>query len=221
MWVIGAILEFIIAGYFIFFKLKEDKAQILWKSIASAGFVLLGCGVLFLQNIDAYTNIILIGLFVGAIGDYLLARQYIDKEHKKIYFLLGLSAFTFGHVAYSLAFYQGSVQTLFMMLGICIVLATITVFILGKLHLQFKEMKIAVWIYCGIIYFMEIQALLLLGQCNIAHIVLNIGTLFFVLSDLILAFIYFKNMDTMYMNRWNLTFYYLAQLLIVMHLYLR
>ena len=46
--------------------------------------------------------------------------------------------------------------------------------------------------------------------------ILNIASLCFVLSDLILAFMLFGNRNTTRMTRWNLSLYYTAQLLLAL-----
>lgn len=218
MFYVGVVLELILIFYFIFFKLKDAYMIRIWKSLASIGFVVLGLYVFSMQS-STYGILILLGLILGCLGDYFLAMQRCDEKRKKVYFIVGLCAFALGHIAYATAFFKQDVTLLMLMVLLCVLLSVITVAILQKLKLNFKEMKIAVLFYCAVIYFMEIQALFYLLDLTVSGIVLNIGTLLFVLSDLILAFIYFGNKNTQFMNRLNLSCYYLAQVGIVMHLY--
>lgn len=218
MFIIAVILELILGFTYIFYKRKNVKMARTWKTLASIGFVLLGI-LAYSKQPSNYGAFILIGLILGGIGDFFLANQYCDVQRKDVYFILGLASFMFGHVAYSYAFYPSHGIGFIQMSCFCLGLAFVTYLLLQKMKLDFGKMKLPVIFYCAIIYFMEFQALQYLVQSSISAYVLNIGTLLFVLSDLILAFIYFRKMNSELMNRWNLSCYYLAQIFIVIHLY--
>lgn len=220
MWIYAAVAELILLLYFVLFKLREDGRNIIWKSITSTGFVLLGAAAFIRLEGNAYYWLIVAGLILGSFGDVFLVMQYHRPAQKELYFLLGLGAFTFGHISYVLAFSQADLLQTGCMLLVCGFLSILLVKLLQHWQLQFGSMTIAVVLYCTIILLMEWQALLLLPSMRLCYIILNIGTVLFVFSDLILAFIYFRDMDTIKMNRWNLLCYYLAQLMIAAHLYL-
>lgn len=220
MWKIGIVLECIFMIYFLTFKLRADGKYVFWKTLTSLGFFTLSLFAYSATIEPMYYWLIIIGLGLGVAGDYFLAMQYHQPKKKQLFFILGLGAFAMGHIAYSAAFYDANSLHPIWIIIVSVILAGITVAMLIKLNLQFQNMLPAVLFYCTVIYFMEIQALCLLSQPNMALIVVNIGTLLFVISDLILSFVYFHDMDTVKMNRLNLVFYYIAQILIAMHLYL-
>lgn len=220
MWKIGFIIECIFMVYFLTFKLREDGKYVFWKTLTSLGFFVLSLFAYSPTVEQMYYWLFVIGLGLGVAGDYFLAMQYHRMEKKQSYFILGLGAFAIGHIAYSAAFYDTASLHPIWTIIVSAILACITIIVLIKLKLQFHNMIPAVLVYCTVIYFMEIQALCLLSQPNVALIVVNIGTLLFVISDLILSFVYFHDMDTVKMNRLNLIFYYSAQILITLHLYL-
>lgn len=81
-------------------------------------------------------------------------------------------------------------------------------------RVDFQGMTGAVMLYASIIMFMELQALTWLFTGSFG-LVLNLGSLCFVLSDLILVFIIFGNADRPAVVKANLSFYYFAQMAIL------
>ena len=103
------------------------------------------------------------------------------------------------------------------LVAICsILLALLVIEVLKKKQVDFQEMRLPSTVYAAVILFMEACALRHLQDGMLYGGILNIASLCFVLSDLILAFMLFGNRNTTRMTRWNLSLYYTAQLLLAL-----
>lgn len=103
------------------------------------------------------------------------------------------------------------------LVAICsILLALLVIEVLKKKQVDFQEMRLPSTVYAAVILFMEACALWHLQDGKLYGGILNIASLCFVLSDLILAFMLFGNRNTTCMTRWNLSLYYTAQLLLAL-----
>lgn len=210
---VGYVIASLCILYYIFVPHKNSFTTLGWKAMSSICFVLLGMYLCFQQPEEGYRRYLVIGLILGAIGDVLLALLYCYPTYEKHFFLGGLSAFLFGHIAYSLALCHSSVLVEGLFVSIALLGGATMMYLIGK-KVDFQEMRIPVILYAAVILFMELQALTWLAH-GVYGIVLNIGTICFVLSDLLLVFILFDNKDTRHMVQANLTFYYVAQMLIL------
>ena len=213
---IACLLFLFVVVYYIFKEHSSAFTSLFWKSASSFCFLLVGfCA--FAACVDRrYGEWMLIGLVSGAIGDVLLALPFCYPKRKNLFFLGGLLFFLFGHLAY--------VATLFVMpvkagilVAICsILLALLVIAVLKKKQVDFQEMRLPSTVYAAVILFMEACALWHLQDGMLYGGILNIASLCFVLSDLILAFMLFGNRNTTRMTRWNLSLYYTAQLLLAL-----
>ena len=74
---------------------------IIFKTIASFFFVALGIYLFVISNGHLLFKIfLLMGLIFGMLGDVLLGFKYITTKTKKIWIMLGMFAFDFGHISY-------------------------------------------------------------------------------------------------------------------------
>ena len=118
------------------------------------------------------------GLLWGLAGDFLLALRKIRPESEKLYFLLGIIAFSGGHFCYLSALHRMEpfspfpVLTIFLILLICCEAFLIV-------H-QVRDLKVNLpgLLYIGIEAFMSAMAL------NLAYSHTNLGTLLFATGSL-------------------------------------
>ena len=199
--------------YYIYMPHMNSFTTLGWKSVSSLGFVILGAYLFSLAPAVSYRQYLLLGLLLGAIGDVFLALPYCYPKFEKQYFLGGLTAFLFGHLAYIAASYH---TTLPITILLAVIAITVGCIMIGWLQqrVDFQGMTGAVMLYASIIMFMELQALTWLFSGSFG-LVLNLGSLCFVLSDLILVFIIFGNADRPAVVKANLSFYYFAQMAIL------
>lgn len=201
---------------------KNAMHDAFFKTLASLSFVLTACVVITKGGDSYYATWMFLGLVLGAMGDVLLALPFCYPKKKDAFFLGGLGAFALGHLSYAYALYQtNAVWT--MIIVICSILGGIGMIVfLQKLHIDFQHMVVPSILYAMIILFMEGQALSYLFEDVTAYgVLLNVGTLAFVLSDLVLVFILFGNKQTRRMTRSNLMLYYFAQMSLLSTLLMR
>ena len=220
----------ITSSVFIYSKVTNYSLKtIVFKTIASAFFVALGI-YLFIasQGHFLFKLFLLLGLIFGLLGDVFLGFKYITTKTKKMWILLGLFAFAFGHISYIVSLfveYYISGNVLFAVLPFvtAIVLTILYMFIFKKVGVEFGKMLPfgAFYILClstmvSVAFYMAI----LNGFNNITLVMFFIGAFFFACSDTMLAGAYFKKgQRSKTYNAVYSVFYYLAQFLIAFALY--
>jgi uncharacterized membrane protein YhhN len=167
----------------------------------------------YLTSAEHINWFIVTALFFGFLGDLSLLWGM-----KKIFFVIGLLAFLVGHLLYSLVYLQ-SIQY-FEVVPIWFFTLLIPYFaygyeILGILKPNLKEMLVPVIIYMCVILMMSFASLCRIWNgFTLQFIMPFIGSLFFIVSDSVLAYNSFnapsKNYETLIMFT-----YILAQVLIV------
>lgn len=202
--------------YYIFIPHKSSFHDLLFKSLSSAGFLIMAVFIMKQGYDETYMWLMLAGLFLGAMGDVFLALPYCYPKKKDVFFLLGLTSFLLGHMVYAAALYHTDMVGSAVSLGIAVIGGILMILLLKKLGTDFEKMMFPSMLYAMVILFMECQALSwLLADMNAYSVILNIGSLLFVLSDLVLVFILFHDLDTPPMRRLNLTLYYAAQMSLI------
>ncbi len=190
------------------------------KAFASFGFVVLALFGVF-YNINDLFKYILIGLLFGMIGDLVLAlRPLRPKEEDKTIILGGILSFSLGHI-----FYLIFLLHLTRLSGLSIILSILmtTIVIIASYLMKFKMgiTRIPSYIYSALIFLMIGQSISYYIELpsNPGVLMLMIGAILFGISDLILAPIYYKDMNSKIMVFLNLTTYYSAQILIAYSLF--
>ena len=161
--------------YYIYMPHMNSFTTLGWKSVSSLGFVILGAYLFSLAPAVSYRQYLLLGLLLGAIGDVFLALPYCYPKFEKQYFLGGLTAFLFGHLAYIAALYH---TTLPITILLAVIAITVGCIMIGWLQqrVDFQGMTGAVMLYASIIMFMELQALTWRFSGSFG-LVLNLGSL--------------------------------------------
>lgn len=213
------IVSILIIGYYIFIPHRSVWYSLCWKTLSSLSFLLVATVVMGQCSQEVYRSWMMVGLILGAVGDVALALADCAPERRDTFFLIGLGSFLAGHVSYAYALFAMELPYALAAGAISVLAGIIIIHILEKTGVQFEKMRLAAMMYAMVILFMELCAMQHLSL-SCYGILLNIGTLCFVLSDLILAFILFKNQNTKSMVRWNLSLYYVAQLCILSTMWL-
>lgn len=213
---IACLLFLFVVLYYIFKEHSSAFTALGWKSASSFCFLLVGFCTFAACEDRWYGGWMLAGLVLGAIGDVLLALPFCYPKRKDFFFLTGLLFFLFGHLAYVAALYVMPMNA-GVLTAICsVLLALLVIAGLTRSKVDFEAMRLPSTVYAAVILFMEACALWHLQDGMAYGGILNIATLCFVMSDLILAFILFGNRSTARMTRWNLSLYYTAQLLLAL-----
>lgn len=147
-------------------------------------------------------------LICGFLGDVLLMKE-------GVYFILGLLSFLLGHIFYILTFTTDVKQITLVAYFTILPYAVTGVLISKKLLPSVKELKAPIIIYMAAILMMSFTSVLRFGSVpSYSSWLTFTGSVFFIISDTILAFNEFKGNIT---NNgvYVMTTYLLAQLLIV------
>ena len=160
---------------------------------------------------------LLLGLILGVLGDIGLGLKRVFKKTAHICFILGTIAFLLGHVAYISLFVMMAPVTLGDVL-MAAALALGFIVVGNKAHINYRYMRPIAYMYMATIAFMVIKAVSLLPLLGMttSNVMVALGAVLFVISDMILAFLYFGGKKQTYLKTINLITYYGGQLLIAL-----
>lgn len=212
-------ISIVIISIFIYINLKiTPKQRTITKAIASLSFLAVGITSFIYGTGDkTYGYILLLGLTLGVVGDIGLGLKRVFKKTAHICFILGTIAFLLGHVAYISLFVMMAPVTLGDVL-MAAALALGFIVVGNKAHINYRYMRPIAYMYMATIAFMVIKAISLLPLCGMttSNIMVALGAVLFVISDMILAFLYFGDKNQTYLKTINLITYYSGQLLIAL-----
>jgi len=172
------------------------------KPFASLGFIVAAIGFGALES--RYGNVILAGLFLGAIGDVCLLGQ------SKTSFIAGLVSFLLGHVAYVVAFSALPIGTAQALIA-AVVMAGVMALIARWVFPHAPDMRVPIGIYMLVIAAMCVVAIGA-GAAG-APWMIPVGAVMFTASDI--AVVRDRFVAPGFVNRlWGLPLYYAAQLII-------
>ncbi len=209
-------------NFIVFHTLGNSILSCILKLFASVAFISLGVvGYATAESMTYGTSIIgllfLLGGAFGMVGDGVLALRDIDTEKDFMIILSGIIAFALGHILYfaalilSVGFSYWSV----------IVGAAITIIVMivstKAMKLNFGKLLVPSAIYAFMLSATMVQAIItavVMGG-SLYGILLAVGFVLFLLSDLVLSMIYFAGKKTKFMTTTNYILYYLAQILIM------
>lgn len=238
-----------------FFLFKRDKKSsviaIALKSITSMCFILTAIfsfvdTIIRKENIEFnYTLslvLLIVGLIFGMIGDIFLdfkiyfktlnMRFLCFENDYDILMITGMTSFGIGHVCYIYSSYQNYPELiyylLYSMLGALVLTALIFLISIKVMKMDFRKFLIPCIIYCFLLTtFIFFLIFRLAFYYSISNILILIGSILFILSDLVLSITYFSkkedyekkgfmNPESKFMIVLNHTTYYAAQFLIAL-----
>ncbi len=168
----------------------------------------------YLFSVSTPNYYILLALMGGFIGDV-----FLMWPEKQTFVLSGISAFLLGHVFYIILFLTSTqflkeVHIWFYFLLIPYIV--LGIYLARKLYPSMKTMKFPATIYISVLYIMSFTSLTRIFEISYLLFILPfIGSLFFIISDTILAFDMFK-IHKKYNDVYVMSTYVIAQLLIVL-----
>lgn len=209
----------ILAIFFIIVRtFKGGLIALLLKIVASVSFIALG---LYYLN-DGYTTtkmLICGGLVFGLIGDILLDLKIIYPENNSTYLFSGMISFILQHITIFIAITLITNNTIIKNNIIIILLIPILITIIGFFSFKFLKMELKNALPISLLYLFLLVYVTMyyffstLKDINLIYLL--IGMILFILSDLVLSFMYFKdNQKNKYMIVINHSLYYAAQILI-------
>lgn len=189
---------------------SHRKMRIKAKLITSTLFILIGLAGYF-SSPSVFSSLIIVALIFSFFGDFFLALK-----HKTIYFILGLTSFAIAHIIFSLAFISicGFKAVL---LALSFIIGIIGIYLLNSIKdFDFKNLLIPSSIYSVLLIFMTLNGLMLLKTINLFSVLTFIGAVLFLISDIILSFIYFYKNPPKSLSFFNMFSYYIGQGLIAL-----
>ena len=214
------------ASTFIYLRVTHVGLQGFWgKLIASTLFVLGGFASLMVkETVSTFMYFIVAGLYLSMIGDLLLELKIIYRPHDFQYTNGGICSFALAHVSYIIGITLFATATkdilvpVFVSLAIGAVLATLIIVNSKNMGIDFGAHRGPVIGYSFILCIDFVYAVALAFLVPALWIVAA-GLLLFLVSDLFLSFIYWGNKNTNTMNVLNLSFYYAAQIISMLFLF--
>lgn len=198
--------------------IRTDGTSLLFKTIASVGFILLGIYSYQCAK-DAASIFILPGLIMGLIGDIYLDLKYVHPRSEAIYTFAGFGAFIVGHIfylVYMLCQYDFTSTGLIVSLIIGVA-AGVGIFLTPALmKLNYGRYHVISAAYAALLVFVTVYALcLLIAGFWVSKLLFFLGIALFLFSDLVLSQIYFgEGKNTPRNSMINHGSYYLGQILI-------
>lgn len=224
------IMNFLALSLFLFTRIKKGGiAGLLTKIIASVSFILLGFGGLYSYNVvEPFGLLILLGLIFGLIGDIVLDLKIIYRESKIVYLNSGMIFFGLGHLLYILSIINYNIlnETIFpklrtfsftLLLSLIIIITILS--ISKKINLNFGKFYIHSILYSFVLIFVMVLSFIL-SYYSLENIIFAFGFLLFLISDLFLSIMYFKekiyDKKLIFINHF---IYYSAQITIASFMY--
>lgn len=213
LWIVGVLAVLLAALYIRVNQYGAPPVKLLLKTLASLAFVCLGL-LGAARAGGAYAWLTWIGLILGAAGDVLLQFMDCRPKEREPFFRAGLGAFLIGHVFYIVAF-----ALLGRVTGWAVLLAAVlfaAMFLLQfPARMDLKGQKVPVYAYAAVISVMTAFAVLSFGAGARGALV-GLGGILFLVSDAILALIFFSPLREKSLPTWNLITYYAAQILLAL-----
>lgn len=213
LWIVGVLAVLLAALYIRVNQYGAPPVKLLLKTLASLAFVCLGL-LGAVRAGGAYAWLTWIGLILGAAGDVLLQFMDCRPKDREPFFRAGLGAFLIGHVFYIVAF-----ALLGRVTGWAVLLAAVLFAALFLLQfparMDLKGQKVPVYAYAAVISVMTAFAVLSFGAGARGALV-GLGGILFLVSDAILALIFFSPIREKALPTWNLITYYAAQILLAL-----
>lgn len=218
-------MVFLVACFISCRFLQNGKGALFSKTMASLGFVV--GAILSLGFGYSYAGLyIVIGLICGMLGDIFIELRKDYKQESLMYFNSGMASFALGHVMYILAMLRAVSDShiklniwidIMIPVGVAIIFSCLIFFVLAKpMKLDFGKCK-----WQSFCYSIELTfAMMLSVMLFINHkfpILLMIGLISFLLSDLVLSMQFFggeEKEDNKLLVAINHILYYGAQILI-------
>ncbi|MCQ2462860.1 MAG: lysoplasmalogenase [Clostridia bacterium] len=206
---------------------KRSVTGVFNKATVSVFFIITAVIGLFKStdsSVIQYGLFTIIGLIFGLLGDIFLDQKWVYPDDMAKYLNCGFIVFGIGHIVYITSMFRfyslGLKDIIFPAVFMVVVWIASTV--IGKLqHQVYGQFKLILNIYTVIIAFMVGTSLwLAFTHYSICTLVYAIGAVFFLLSDLILSPMYFKEGSNTPINMiLNHITYYIGQYMISLSIF--
>lgn len=205
---------------FLVLRVKKGGIAALYaKAIASCCFIATALAAMNRNRVFLeFGTLILAGLILGMLGDIWLDLKWIYLQDKNSYLYAGFISFLLGHLCFITAIFRSAPWNSFsiiMSIVLALVIGLIAILMEKPLKMKYGKFKLIVFLYsCTLALTMTasmMTAYITKFKLS-AWIVMSVGALLFLLSDLVLSGMYFgENKNTKGNIILNHTLYYAAQ----------
>ena len=205
---------------FLVLRVKKGGIAALYaKAIASCCFIATALAAMNRNRVFLeFGTLILAGLILGMLGDIWLDLKWIYLQDKDSYLYAGFISFLLGHVCFITAIFRSAPWNSFsiiMSIVLALVIGLIAILMEKPLKMKYGKFKLIVFLYsCTLALTMTASMMTTyITKFKLsAWIVMSVGALLFLLSDLVLSGMYFgENKNTKGNIILNHTLYYAAQ----------
>jgi len=219
---IATLLLSLITSYL--YTTEKYAQRILFKVLASTGFVFLGIFSLIWNN---HVNIIfgggiITGLVLGLIGDMLLSlHPYLSVREAEYFNLAGILAFILNHIVYAIVLIHFSGFKILNIFLIAILPLFVLLLIKFGIFEKAYKMNIAIIAYSVFISFLAIQSIHYNQMVRYPYsYIFMIACMMFIISDFILIFSNYSKFKASWMMPVCLMLYYSSQILFALSILL-
>ncbi|MDR1905703.1 MAG: lysoplasmalogenase [Clostridiales bacterium] len=213
------VLAAIFLGIFCRFRDDNGSAKaLLFKTCTSVLFVLVA--VFSITEQSVFFALTVSGLLFGLIGDIMLDLKFVDKANAVLYTFAGMCAFAIGHLFYigavifffDLEFIDVLISALAAIVGaVAVIITTLKV-----MKYNYEKYLSAAAVYSFLLIFFTALTIcaLIKGESLESAWLLSIGSVCFLVSDVVLSMMYFGGKKGKSYIVINHVLYYAAQFLI-------
>lgn len=205
---------------FLVLRVKKGGIAALYaKAIASCCFIATALAAMNRNRVFLeFGTLILAGLILGMLGDIWLDLKWIYLQDKDSYLYAGFISFLLGHVCFITAIFRSAPWNSFsiiMSIVLALVIGLIAILMEKPLKMKYGSFKLIVFLYSCTLALTMTSSMMTAYITKFklsAWIVMSVGALLFLLSDLVLSGMYFgENKNTKGNIILNHTLYYAAQ----------
>lgn len=205
---------------FLVLRVKKGGIAALYaKAIASCCFIATALAAVNRNRVFLeFGTLILAGLILGMLGDIWLDLKWIYLQDKNSYLYAGFISFLLGHLCFITAIFRSAPWNSFsiiMSIVLALVIGVIAILMEKPLKMKYGKFKLIVFLYSCTLALTMTSSMMTAYITKFklsAWIVMSVGALLFLLSDLVLSGMYFgENKNTKGNIILNHTLYYAAQ----------
>lgn len=194
-YVIVAVISIIDVVLILLRNSVSNKKGLVFKMISSLNFIIFAYVLFAIDNSInlSYKISVLLGLSFGFIGDFVLGiRRIIDN--KAVPLIVGLFFFLLGHIMYIRAFIKLDSTNYILLISLTLSFFILAIIMGFALSFEFRKLKFGVipYVFTSSLL-LSLSISLLIENKNINYFIISLATLMFLISDLILCVLYFKN----------------------------